>query len=122
VDPRILQPLAPEEFGAWMLASVERLPPDGRERLGRLLLTRAEAARLRFLQGGRVARNEWLLGSLAAPYHFLPGVTWDSPADVPAAPFEILRIWRLEWDVEERAAHEERVARRLLLEYGPARR
>jgi hypothetical protein len=117
VDPRILQPLAPEEFGAWMLAHVERLAPAGRERLGRFLLDRAEAARRSFRSGGSVDRNAWLLGPLRAPYHFLPGRRWSSSADVPDSAFVAFRLWRLEWDVMERLADDRRVARRLLLEF-----
>lgn len=116
VDPAVLQPQAPEELGAWMLASAARLSPEGRARVAALLLARAEEGRRRFTAGGRPGRNGWLLGPLAAPYHFLPARPWRSRAEVPATPFVALRVWRLEWDREERHAFPDRVARSLLLE------
>lgn len=119
VDFRVLEPLAPEEFASWLRANLARLGPAGRQSLGRFLLGRAEEARVRFRGGGRVGRNEWLLGPFAAPHHFHVnrGKTWASPSAVPATPFTGLRVWLLEWDVEERRADPSRVARRLLLEF-----
>jgi hypothetical protein len=117
VDARVLQPLAPEEFGAWMMARVPSAPEDARARLGEFLLERAEAGR-RDLRAGRVVgRNERLLGPLAAPFHFQQKRVWHSAADVPAAPFVSVRMNLLTWVVEERATDESRVARRPLLQY-----
>lgn len=119
IDLRVVQPLSPEELASWLKANEDRLGPSGRESLGRFLLRRAEDGRRRFLDHGRVAPNQWLLGSADAPYHFHDAKTWKSAAQVPDSPFTALRAWFLEWDVDERYADERRVRRRLLLEYPP---
>jgi hypothetical protein len=120
VDPRILQPLSPEDFGAWMLSRLPLLDEAGRARLGRFLLDHAEAGRKRFRAGGAVARNDWVLGPLSAPYHFHSGRKWRVPADVPESPFAVLRIWELGWDAEARFAGRGATERRMLLEFeGP---
>ena len=117
VDLRVLQPLSPEEFASWLKANESRLPPAGRDTLGRFLLQRAEEGRLRLVGGRRVAPNQWLLGPADAPYHFHDAKTWTSPAQVPASPFVGVRAFFLEWDVNERYADERRVSRRLLFAY-----
>jgi len=117
VDPRVLQPLAPEEFGSWMFARVPRLPDDARARVGLFLLERAEAGRRRLLGGEAVGGNELLLGPLAAPFHFQQKPVWQGPADVPAAPFVAVRVQVLEWDVEARRRDESAVERREFLRY-----
>lgn len=122
VDPAILHPLAPEEFGSWAFANLGRLPPSGRASVGRFLLARAEAGRRRFAGGGAVSVDAWLLGPLYARYHFLPGYQWRSPADVPATPFVRLRMWRLEWNALERYRGSSEVRRSLMLEWPPAAR
>jgi len=122
IDLRVLQPLSPEEFASWLKAHERGLGPAGEESLGRFLLDRAEEGRRRFVSGGRVAPNQWLLGPADAPYHFHDAKTWTSPAQVPAAPFTAMRAWFLEWDVDERYADETRVTRRLLFEYPPSLR
>jgi hypothetical protein len=116
VDPGILQPLAPEEFGAWLLAHEAGLDERGRQAVAAFLLDRAEAARRRFLTGGRVGPNEWLLGGLGAPYHFTGERRWREAGDVPATAFVRLLVFAVEWDVEERARHDDRLRRRLVLE------
>jgi hypothetical protein len=115
VDPRVLQPLSPEEFGGWMSGHLGRLTPEGRRRVAQFLLERAEAGRARVKAGGTVGVSERWLGPLAAPYHFHGKAVWRGAADVPDQPFTALRIWSLAWDVEERAADPARVRRRLLL-------
>lgn len=117
VDARVLQPLAPEEFGSWMFSRVPRLPDGARERLGRFLLERAEAGRLRLVVGEPVGVNETLLGPLAAPFHFQQKPVWRGPADVPPEPFVAVRVQVLEWDVAARRRDESRVTRRELLRY-----
>jgi hypothetical protein len=116
IDPRVLQPMAPEEFGAWFFARLEKLTPEARQRLGRFMLERAEAARRRLRAGGPAAANDRFLGPLSAPYHFQPPTVWRSPADVPATPFTGLQVFVLRWDVRERFADERRVTRELQFE------
>lgn len=117
VDARVLQPMAPEEFGAWMLGRVRALTPEGRQRLGAFLLRRAEAGRRALRAGQDVGVNERLLGAWAAPFHFQQKRVWRSPADVPPAPFAALQLTLLQWDVEERALDESRVTRSVVLRH-----
>ena len=117
VDLRVLQPLAPEEFAVWLKARLPQLGPRGEASLGHFLLARAEQGRRRFLDTGKVAPNQWVLGRLAAPYHFHDAKTWQSSAQAPRTPFVGLRAFFLEWDPEERFADETRVTRRLLFEF-----
>jgi hypothetical protein len=117
VDLRVVQPLSPEELASWLKANEDRLGRSGQESLGRFLLERAEQGRRRFLGGGRVAPNQWLLGPADAPYHFHDAKTWKSAAQVPPSPFTAVRAWFLEWDTGERYADDRRVTRRLLFEY-----
>ena len=100
VDPRILQPIATEEFGAWV-GSLQRLPPEARAEVARFLYQRAEASRRNF-QSGSFPSNDWLLGRLSAPYHFQARRVWAKPGDVPSAPFVAFQIVFIEWDLEER--------------------
>lgn len=118
VDPAILHPLAPEEFGAWLFRREGELEPEARRRIAAFLLERAEAGRRRHRSGEPVSRNAWLLGPLRAPYHFLPGHEWREEEDAPDAPFVALRVWELSWDVRERLRGEGELRRRLLLESG----
>lgn len=117
VDARVLQPLAPEEFGSWMFSRVPGLSSDARARLGRFLLERAEGGRQRLLDGQPVGGNERLLGPLAAPFHFQQKPVWHGAADVPRAPFVAVRVQVLEWDVEARRRDDSRVTRRELLRH-----
>jgi len=93
VDPRVLQPLSPEEFGAWALTWVPRLPPAGRDQVGAWLLARAEEGRRRVRAGLSPARNERLLGPLAAPYHFHEYRPWRGAEQVPARAFLTVRLY-----------------------------
>lgn len=117
VDLRVLQPLSPEEFASWLYANVWAMKPSAREGLARFLLCRAEQGRQRLRRGERIARNQWLLGPLAAPYHFHDAKTWRSPEQVPAARFTGVRAYFVEWDVEERFRNPERTTRQLLFEF-----
>ena len=118
VDFRALQPLPPEEFASWLSAAEPRLTPASRGAVGRYLLRQAEDSRRRARSGGAIGANDRWLGRLAAPYHFRvdPALGWATRESVPAVPFTGIRVWRLEWDVEERASDPARVARRLVLE------
>ena len=117
VDARVLQPMAPEEFGSWMFKHLEHLSDEARARLGRFLLERAEAGRGRLVAGEAVGANETILGPLAAPFHFQQKPAWRGPADVPSTPFVAVRVRVLEWDVEARRRDESQVTRRELLRY-----
>jgi hypothetical protein len=117
IDLRVVQPLSPEELASWLKANEDRLGPSGKENLGRFLLGRVEEGRRRFLDHGRAAPNQWILGSADTPYHFHDAKTWKSAAQVPDSPFTALRAWFLEWDIDERYADDRRVSRRLLFEY-----
>jgi hypothetical protein len=117
IDPRIFQPMAPEEFGAWLFSRFRQLSPSGQANIARFILERAESSRLRVSQGKPVGPNDSLLGPLSAPYHFQPPVVWRSPGDVPSESFAGLQLWELEWNVEERFADERRVSRQLLFEF-----
>lgn len=95
VDPRVLQPLAPEEFGVWILT--HGLPPT----VADSLLRRAEQGRLAFLRGN-FPPNDRFLGPASAPFHFRQRRLWLTAGDVPATPFVAIRIVHLRWNIEER--------------------
>jgi hypothetical protein len=116
VDLRVLQPLSPEELASWLYAFRSRLGRTGEQSLAHFLLERAEQGRQRLLRGERVAPNQWLLGPLAAPYHFHDARTWRSVDQVPRTPFTGLKAYFVEWDVEERFHDPDRTSRSLLFE------
>jgi hypothetical protein len=116
IDPRVLQPMAPEEFGAWLFSRFGQLAPPAQTSVARFVIERAESGRQRVRRGEPVAVNDRLLGPLSAPYHFQPPLVWRSPADVPATPFVGLQLWVLQWNVEERFTDARRVSRQLLFE------
>jgi len=119
VDPRMLQPIAPEEFGQ-CLRPLSRWPAADRLLVLRFLYERAEAARRSVSFGQRFPPNDWLLGSFSAPYHFTARRLWNRPADVPPGPFVSLRLTFLDWDVYERRRDGDRAVRRTLIgEYRP---
>lgn len=115
-DHRIWQPLAPEELYTWLQRYFAALDDAGRINLARFMVARAEAARVRLQRGEPVGTNGWVLGPLAAPYHFQARVQWRSPSHVPPTPFVGVRVWEVSWNVEERLADPRRVVRRLLVE------
>lgn len=121
IDPRVLQPLAPEDFGAWMLGRLPQLAEAGASHLGQFLLGRAETGRLEFRAGHRFPANARILGPLAAPYHFHARRLWRHATDVPDGPFVALRVWELRWDAEERFRGGGETVRRLLLDFDPGR-
>jgi hypothetical protein len=116
VDLRVVQPLSPEELASWLYAYRSRLGSAGEQALARFLLERAEQGRQRLLRGERVAPNQWLLGPLAAPYHFRDARTWSSADQVPRTPFVGLEAYFVEWDVEERLRDPGRTSRSPLFE------
>lgn len=119
VDPRVLQPIAPEEFGQ-CLRALSRMQASDRLAVLRFLYERAETARRAVFAGQKFPPNDWLLGPLSAPYHFTARRLWNRPADVPAGPFVSLRLTFLDWDVYERRRDGDRAVRKTLIgEYRP---
>ena len=119
VDPRILQPIAPEEFGQ-CLCPLARSPDAARRLVLEFLYERAEAGRRTVSTGRRFPANDWLLGPLSAPYHFTARRFWNSPVDVPADPFVSLRLVFLDWDAYERRRDGDRAVRKTIIgEYRP---
>jgi hypothetical protein len=133
IDPRFIEPLPYEDFDTWLkkrflalglteeeirLASgtPHAITPE-QAHVAEFMVTRLEEARARFRSGRPPGTNGWLLGSLSAPYHFDRPTVWRSSVDVPEARFVGLRIWQIEWDVEERYRDESRVQRRLIFHY-----
>lgn len=133
IDIRFMQPLPPEDFGTWMTYRFMRLgrtdaeaaaclikpmPPTPQQAVvSQFLLERMESARRHFLDEGRPGTNGWLLGPVAAPYHFGRPRVWINAADVPSTPFVGFEIWQDEWDLEERWRDDRRVRRRLIYRY-----
>jgi len=117
VDPRVFDPLPPEELRSWMLRHFESLAPAARVYVARFIRDRAETARRRFRERQSIDRSDEWLGPLRSPYHFHEGGHWRSASDVPDSPFTGLRISMLTWAIEERAVDERRLARRVLFEW-----
>ena len=111
VDPRVLQPLAPEEFGVWMFT--HGLPPS----VASFVLERAERGRVAFLRK-EFPSNDRFLGAASAPFHFRQRRLWMTRSDVPSTPFVAARIVRLRWNIEE---HERRGAAAIHRDAMPAR-
>ena len=109
VDPRVLQPVAPEEFGSWMFRNVHSLDAAHRAQLMRFVLGRAEAGR----RAKRFPPNDLLVGELSAPFHFRQRRLWQGGA--PPLPFVEARIVELSWNIEVRARKPDEVYRRVLL-------
>lgn len=114
VDPRVLQPLSPEEFGSWMFREHDMLNDAEREELTRFLLLRAERGRRSFLAGD-FPSNDRFLGELSAPFHFRQRRLWRSHRDVPATPFINASIVELTWNIEARQRDGGPIVRRPLL-------
>jgi hypothetical protein len=133
IDPRFIEPMPYEDFDTWLKTGffrigrteeeaklcylVARPPTPGQAKVAGFLIERAEIARRRFLHGEPPGTNGTLIGRLAAPYHFDRPTRWRTVSDVPATPFVGLRIWQIEWNVEERYRDESRITRHLLFDY-----
>lgn len=117
IDMRVVQPLGIEDFGAWFFSRFPELHDAGRDEVSRFVLARAEHHRGRFHSGDRRFSNESILGSLAAPHHFLHRPVWSGPGDVSEAAYRRIRWWRLEWDVAERMQDPDAVTRELIYEW-----
>lgn len=117
VDPRVLQPLANEDFGNWLLGTFEKASEQEKNEVAAHVLERAEHGREQFLRSGRVGSDSRWLGPLAAPRHFVPAPDWTGPNSVPDSRFVTLRFFRLEWDVARRAGDSSALKRVLLHEY-----
>ena len=100
IDPRVLEPIAPEEFDTWMRMQFFRLTLRDRDVVARDILERAEKGRQRFLAKGYPGTDRWLLGAAAAPRHFHRARIWRSPNDVPKIPFERFQLRVSEWEIE----------------------
>ena len=103
VDPRVLQPIAPEEFDTWMRMKFMRMDDAGRDAVAAAIVRESEEGRRRFLAKGHPGTDDWLLGPLSAPRHFHRAAIWRSAADVPAVPFRRFRLSMSEWDIEHPA-------------------
>lgn len=114
IDPRVIQPMAMEEFDTWMRHSFFQIDPAGQKSVAEWILKRAEEGRQRFLKSGAAGSDGWLFGLLAAPHHFTRGRVWNTARDVPPDAFASLQIWLSEWDVEERSENERRTTRRVI--------
>jgi len=101
IDPRVMQPIATEEFDTWMRMKFFRMSGSGRQAVSEEIIRRAEEGRIRFLAGGSPGSDEWLFGRFAAPRHFHNGAVWRSPNDVPRVPFRRFRLVVTRWNIEQ---------------------
>jgi hypothetical protein len=120
VDARAWQPLAFEELVAWLNVKFPALAAPPRERVGRYLLERAEAARVRVRAGGAAGSFNRILGPFTAPTHILHPALWASPEDAPPKPFVRMRVYGERWNVEARRRDPALVTRALVYEYPAA--
>jgi hypothetical protein len=111
VDPRVLQPIAPEEFGGW-LPQLSQLPAAQQREVMRFLFERSEHMRAAAVAGRRFPPNDWLLGDFSAPYHFVARRPWRTLADVPRSPFVSVRLVGLQWNIPLRARIGDRAVER----------
>ena len=131
IDPRFMEPLPYEDFDTWLkqhflalgltpaeIASGVLHPPTAEQnRVAQFLVDRLEQSRSRVRDGKSPGTDGWLLGRLSAPYHFDRPTVWRSAVDVPETPFVGLRIWQIEWDIEQRYEDESRIQRQLIFRY-----
>jgi hypothetical protein len=132
VDARFVEPLPYEDFDTWLKKRFMQLGLTPEEvkvcylkshpvtaeqaRVANFLVGRMEEARLRFRRGLSPGTDRWALGPLAAPYHFARPPQWRTIADVPSTPFVGMRIWQVDWDVEQRYRNESAVHRHLIFD------
>jgi hypothetical protein len=107
-DPRIWQPVAEEEVLAWLNTHFSALRAAEKRVFSQETLARANRLRRRFRKGQK-APNEWLLGPLAAPYHFCAFEPGPRNAD-PVA----LLVTRVSWSPERRAVDPSTVVREVI--------
>ncbi len=101
VDKSIFQPMAQEEIAA-SLGEVPAMDEQGKRDIARWLYDRVERSRERVLRGEAFPPNDYLFGSLSAPYHFEVNARWRKPSDVPPQPFRIVRMVFITWDINDR--------------------
>jgi hypothetical protein len=121
VDPRIVEPMPPEDFDGWLGYHFPGLDHAQQQRVLRFLLDRAEQSRRRIAAGGAIHTNGRILGPLAAPYHFQRAPVWNGTRDVGTEPFAGIRIVEVGWNIWERANDDRRVTRRTVAELDRAR-
>lgn len=116
IDYRAWRPMAFDELMPWMHRTFPRLPRASQDRVVAHLLEKAEAARRKARAGEGAGSLDGVLGPLAAPEFDLHPRPWSRPQAVPARRFVSLRVYREEWNQEERRRDPSRVRRLLLYE------
>ena len=101
VDYRAWQPLSIEELTAWMAINLRSLDSADTREVGAHLLTLANEGRRRASRGEVPGVSDRIFGPLAPPTELLHPRRWSDRADVPAAPFVGIRVYREEFALEE---------------------
>ena len=118
IDFRSWDPPGIDELYGWLHGPFTRLDAEAQDEAAAWLLSIAEEARQLGRAGIRPGGRKRILGPLEAPTFLLHPPIWDDPAEVPARPFVGLRLYMEVWDIEARAAGDEKIRRELI--YGSA--
>ena len=121
IDYRSWEPLGIDELYAWLRGPFADLTLGEKDAAFAWLLAKAEAGRLRALDGVDPSGGSGLLGPLEAPLFLLHPEIWNDAIDVPGAPFVSLRLYLETWSIEERARGGGSIER-VLVHEGPSSR
>ena len=119
LDPRALEPLSTSELLAWLDYRLPSLSPEQQDRIGALLLEKANSGRIAALAGGQPGYLRRFVGPFGAPRHLLLAPRWTQPQDVPDTPFTAVRWYRESWNIDQRRTEPDAVTRTLGFEYRP---
>jgi hypothetical protein len=115
IDARAFEPFGWVDLYAWLGSSFPRLSREHQDAAAGYLLARIEVARTRAVAGRRFGEFSRVLGPFAAPPFQLAPRSW--AAGAPPLPLAGLRLYREEWDIEQRRRDPAAFRRTLVYEF-----
>ncbi len=117
IDYRAWEPVWAPDLAAWFANRLKDVSEEQRERVGAMLLAKANAGRAAAAEGRDPGHLRRFLGPFRASSHLLLRGHWEDQDRVPAEEFVALRWYVETWDIEARAADTSLVERVLGFEY-----